>query len=250
MADYQARFKRVEYKYLMNPAQTAALEEAIGSHMSLDGYGRTEIRNVYFDTPDWVLARRSIEKPKYKEKLRLRCYGAPDGPDSRVYAEIKKKYDGVVYKRRIGLTFEEANEWMTGGKAPSKVTQIETEIDWMLHFYPNIRSAMNLDYERRAYYQASERGFRVTLDQNIMARTDDIGLDRPSGGTAILPKGYSLMEVKSPGGIPMWMVDVMSSQRLYKFNFSKYGNAYKMIVLGHPTPVPIVDPVKGLPKDA
>lgn len=238
MADYQAVFRRIEFKYLMDEAQTRAVEDAICAHMNLDRYGRTEMRNVYFDTPDWLLVRRSIEKPIYKEKLRLRSYGPPDGPSGRVYAEIKKKYDGIVYKRRIGLRLDEAERWLYDGEMPGEPSQIKREIDWIMHFYPGIGPAMNLDYERRAYYPPENDGFRITLDQEIYARTYDIGLDKPSGGTKVLPEGATLMEVKSPGGIPMWLTEILSELRLYKTSFSKYGNAYKDIVMGMPARMP------------
>lgn len=101
MADTtQYSFVRYEQKYFLTPQQQAALLECIAPHIRRDVYGRYTICSLYYDTDDWRLIRASLEKPAYKEKLRVRSYGVPtDG--GRVFVEIKKKYDGVVYKRRI-----------------------------------------------------------------------------------------------------------------------------------------------------
>ncbi len=95
-------FRRYENKYLLNDRQLEALKNSLSKYMAQDAHGSYTICNIYFDTDDFLLARRSLEKPKYKEKLRLRSYGVPKGSD-QVFAEIKKKYDGVVYKRRAPL---------------------------------------------------------------------------------------------------------------------------------------------------
>ena len=99
---YTNVFKRYELKYLLTPAQRDAVLLGIAPYMQLDRYGHTTIRNIYFDTGDYRLIRRSIEKPAYKEKLRVRSYRLV-GSDDTVFVELKKKYDGVVYKRRIAL---------------------------------------------------------------------------------------------------------------------------------------------------
>ena len=95
-------FKRYEYKYLLDVSSKAKLLEVLDGHMKLDEYGRTTIRNVYYDTPDYALIRKSLEKPVYKEKLRVRSYSKVTENDN-VYVEIKKKYMGIVYKRRTAV---------------------------------------------------------------------------------------------------------------------------------------------------
>ena len=97
---YQEVFKRVEMKYVLPPDRMSTVREAMEGRMALDRYGLSEIRNLYCDTPSWILARRSIEKPVYKEKVRVRSYGPASGEDT-VFLELKKKYDGIVYKRRM-----------------------------------------------------------------------------------------------------------------------------------------------------
>ena len=105
--NYQDTFKRYEIKYLLSAKQKKEFMKTIERYMTLDRYGRTTIQNIYYDTPDWRLIRTSLEKPVYKEKLRLRSYGTAN-PEKTVFIEIKKKYDGVVYKRRTSAPEKEA----------------------------------------------------------------------------------------------------------------------------------------------
>ncbi len=223
-------FKRYELKYLMNEAQTKAVYDALAEHMVLDKYGHSSIRNIYFDTDDFLLARRSISKPLYKEKLRFRSYGKAEN-DSIVFVELKKKYKKVVYKRRLTMPLCEAMDWFTkeDGKAPE--TQIGEEIDFMRYRYPGLRPAMLLTYEREAYYAKDGSDLRITIDSNILARLDNIDLTADVGGHAVLPEGYTLMEIKTLYGYPPWLTSVLSGNQLYKSSFTKYGNAYKQMVV-------------------
>ena len=224
-------FKRHELKYLMDEAQTRALYEALDGHMAIDEYGRSSIRNIYFDTDDFLLVRRSIEKPPYKEKLRIRSYGRPES-DGEVFVELKKKYKSVVYKRRLSMPLDKAMAWFSTETDDFPHTQIGEEIDFLRHRYPGIRPAMLLTYEREAYRSKDGGDLRITLDSNILARMDDVRLDSETGGHSVLPEGYTLMEVKTMYGYPKWLLDVMNANHLYKTSFSKYGNAYKQMVIG------------------
>ena len=100
MKDTIYSFKRTEMKFLLTPYQYAALMREIENNIKPDDYPESHIENIYYDTPTDYLIRTSLEKPIYKEKLRLRTYGVP-GAASPAFLEIKKKYDGIVYKRRI-----------------------------------------------------------------------------------------------------------------------------------------------------
>ncbi|MGI6008877.1 MAG: polyphosphate polymerase domain-containing protein [Methanomethylophilus sp.] len=228
MAGYQAVFKRVEMKYIMSPAQKQAVMDAIEGKMLLDGYGRTEIRNIYYDTPDFLLARRSIEKPLYKEKLRTRCYGQPE-PGGKVFVELKKKYEGVVYKRRLALPIEETEAWLDRRESGPD-SQIGKEVDYMFRYYPQLGPRMYLSYEREAYYPADPNtDLRITLDERITARLDDLHLMSKPSGTELIPDG-TLMEIKTGTAVPLWLAHVMSENHIFRAPFSKYGNAYKKLL--------------------
>jgi len=226
---FQTIFKRYELKYMLTLDQKKKVLEAMEPYMKLDKYGRTTIRNLYFDTDTYLLIRRSIEKPVYKEKLRIRSYSKAS-PDSTVFVELKKKYKSVVYKRRINMSESQADMWLKGKKHPDNHTQIAKEIDYFMGYYGTLRPTVFLSYEREAYYSIDKTDFRITFDDTILCRTDDLSLTSEVYGTPILPEGKVLMEIKCSGGIPLWLTEVLSNEKIYKTPFSKYGTAYKTLI--------------------
>jgi hypothetical protein len=210
--------------------QKEKIVSVMQEYMALDKYGRSSIRNIYFDTDSYRLIRRSIDKPKYKEKLRIRSYGRAT-EDSKVFVELKKKYDGIVYKRRIDLPCNVAFAW-TEKNTPCPVdTQISREINYFLKYYGTLRPAAFLSYEREAYYEKNGGSFRVTFDDNILFRTTDLSLISDTYGESLLEDGKVLMELKCSGGIPLWFVRVLSAEKIYKTSFSKYGTGYTRFIL-------------------
>lgn len=223
----QVVFKRSEIKYLISQEQYKHIRREMAEHMKGDEFGRSNICSIYFDTPDYLLARRSIEKPVYKEKLRLRSYGTVL-PESKVFVEIKKKYDSVVYKRRISMEYQEAADYLLRG-VEVKDSQISHEIDFFLARYSNLRPSVFLSYEREAFYAADDHEFRITFDENILWRDYDISLGKGIYGQPVLKKDQILMEIKTGSSIPLWMTEILSKYHIYKTSFSKYGNAYRSI---------------------
>lgn len=223
--DYQEIFERYELKYLLSKRQQAALLDIMAAHMEPDAYGRTSIRNIYFDTDDFRLVRRSLEKPVYKEKFRVRSYGRADA-DSTVFVELKKKYNSVVYKRRMALPEREAVAWLRGDGLPPEQTQIAEEMTYFFRFYKTLRPAVFLSYDREAYRARAGGDLRVTFDTNILYRREELSLCEDVWGTPLLEPEQALMEIKTMGGIPLWLVHFLTENRLYKTSFSKYGAAY------------------------
>jgi len=226
---FQTVFKRYELKYMLMLEQKEQMLEAMLPYMELDKYERTTIRNIYFDTDNYRLIRRSIERPAYKEKLRIRSY-AQATADSTVFVELKKKYENVVYKRRLPLCECDAMAWVCRERACPVNTQISREIDYVIDFYGSLKPTVFLSYEREAYYDKGGGDFRVTFDDNILCRQTDVSLCSTTYGAPILPEGKVLMELKCSGGIPLWMVEVLSRERIYKTSFSKYGTAYGALI--------------------
>lgn len=227
---YQAVFQRYEIKYMISRKQKDILLQAMEPYMELDQYGHTTIRNIYYDTDNYRLIRRSIEKPAYKEKLRIRCYDQA-APDSTVFVELKKKYQDVVYKRRLSLTETEAMDWLSGSKHCGKNTQISAEIDYFLEYYKTLHPVVFLSYEREAFYAKDGSDFRVTFDENLLCRRNNLSLEADVWGIPLLEDDYILMELKCSGAIPIWMVRILSQEHIYKTSFSKYGTAYQNIIL-------------------
>ena len=226
---YQSTFKRYELKYLLTHEQKENILTVMSEYMRPDKYARSTVRNLYFDTPDFKIIRRSLEKPDYKEKLRLRSYATVDGNDE-VFVELKKKYDKVVYKRRIALPLNDAMDWLYNRRPCAVKGQISNEINYFLGFYHPLAPTVFLSYDREAYYGICDDGFRVTFDENILCRQTDLSPTKEPGGNSILDKELSLMELKCYGGIPMWMARALSSMKLYKTPFSKYGTAYEKLI--------------------
>lgn len=230
---YQAVFQRYEMKYIMTKKQQAAVLEAMLPYMRLDDFGHTQIRNIYFDTDNYRLVRRSIEKPSYKEKLRIRSYQRVKAQD-KVFVELKKKYDDVVYKRRESLPYADMLAWlaMEGGMPFPRDTQIGREIEYFFAYYQTLKPKVFLSYEREAFYALDGSDFRVTFDENILARREELSLSGDAWGEALMDGDCVLMEIKTSGGIPLWMVKALTRQRLYKASFSKYGAAYQKMIYG------------------
>ncbi len=186
---------------------------------------KSTIYNVYYDTDNFELIRKSIEKPIYKEKLRIRSYDKPT-LDSSVYVELKKKYDHIVYKRREKIAYKYVlnNSFLEGAE-----TQIDKEIKYFNDFYGGLTPKMFLSYEREAYYFKDDKQIRITFDTNIKYRTENVNLLSSISDIKLLPNNLVLMELKVPFSIPYNLAKYLSSEKIFKRPFSKYGTAYKQI---------------------
>lgn len=225
MKEYQDVFKRYEKKYLLDGGTFRELFTRLQEYMKPDRYGNTTVCNIYYDTPDHRLIRTSLEKPVYKEKLRLRSYGVPQ-KDAAVFVELKKKYKGVVYKRRIGMPLQEAERFLNCGESAGRKTQIEKEIGWVLGYYPRLAPAMFLSYDRIAAICADNPNLRITFDSRILWREDALDLSAGAWGRQLLQPGQRIMEVKIPGSMPLWLARLLDEYQVYPASYSKYGNAY------------------------
>lgn len=222
---YQRIFKRYEIKYFITKDQKHLLWNIMNEYMEPDKFHRSTIRNIYFDTPDKLLIRRSLEKPVYKEKLRVRSYNLAL-PESQVFIELKKKYDGVVYKRRLSMEEGEAMNYLCRKKLPREENQIKKEIDYFSTFYKNLGPAVFLSYDREAFCGRIDPGFRMTFDENIVWRDYDLSLTEGIYGDSLLGKDTALLEVKTGLGIPLWLTRFFSENHIFRTSFSKYGSAY------------------------
>lgn len=229
-------FQRIELKYMLDEGQYLELRNRLRGYAEVDAYGETSIMNIYFDTPDFELINRSLEKPKYKEKLRLRTYGRP-GDDSNAFIEIKKKFKGVVYKRRISMPYREALGYLLDGKPVNEPSQISREIDYFISHYKGLKPAMTVTYDRIAMAGIEDPELRITFDRNIRWRTKDMDLRNGNDGTDILLPGEHLMELKVAGGIPMELARMLSDLEIRQTSFSKYGRGYQMYAAGQTEPV-------------
>ncbi len=230
-------FSRYEKKYLIDNETYQFIVSRIEQYMEADKHSRDggfyNIANIYYDTPDDALIRASIEKPVYKEKLRLRSYGVP-GLEDKVFLEIKKKYKGLVNKRRTKLRLSEAYDLTLNGIHPKDSEyinkQVLSEIEYFLKFY-DLEPKVYLTYDRRAYFAKGDSDFRVTFDTNIRSRRTDVGLEKGNHGELLIGNDVWLMEVKSFMAVPLWFTQILSEAGVKPTSFSKYGTEYKKYVI-------------------
>ncbi len=233
MADIiQTNFKRYEKKYMLTQEQQENLMKQILPYIKEDKFGRYTICNIYYDTQDWELIRRSIQKPVYKEKLRVRSYGVP-ADDDKAFIEIKKKYKGIVYKRRITAEAKDVEPILTGrGGIGIKKSdeQIRNEILWFQNFY-RTQPRIFIGYDRQAFAGIEDSGLRITFDTDIRWRDEDLDLRCGDYGQPVLQEQQVLMEIKMPGTCPLWLAHILNDNGIYPTSFSKYGTCYKNFII-------------------
>lgn len=220
----QEIFQRVEKKYILTKDQKDEFIKLVQDHLVDDEYGPSTICNIYYDNENNDLIRNSLDKPVYKEKVRLRSYNVPN-KETTTFLEIKKKYDGIVYKRRITESLGNIEDHIENGEDLKCNKQILNEIDYCFKYY-KLNPALFLAYDRVAYYDNQDKNFRVTFDTNIVARDYDLELEKGVYGEKYFDDGTYIMEVKCGGGLPFWFVSALEKVNAYPASFSKYGKVY------------------------
>ena len=231
-------FNRYEKKFIITDEIYRLIKPQLEEYMEVDNFSRNgefyTICNIYYDTADNEIIRKSIEKPAYKEKLRLRSYGVV-GPQDKVYLEIKKKFNGCVNKRRTSILLEDAYQYLQTKQKPGTNTlmneQILNEIDFIIQRYPTLHPALYLSYDRNAMFDKDNKNFRITFDTNILTRRYDLGLHYGVYGDLLLPRGQWIMEVKVDKAAPVWFAELLSKHKIYPVSFSKYGTEYTRSIL-------------------
>ena len=238
-------FKRVEYKYLLSPQQFDSLTESLADKIRPDEFGGSTISSLYYDTRQFAMINRSLEKPVYKEKLRIRAYGTPEDGDP-VYVELKKKFRGVVYKRRVPLTANAAYAFMGGvsyrsaalafpladaalqdGCLLPRRIQIAEEISQCCKRWEMPRPAMMVCVEREAYRCISAPDLRITFDIMPRWRTDDLFFSAEQAGHLLYPDDKVIMEIKCTDAYPFWLIEELDKHGVYPQPNSKYGLSYQ-----------------------
>ncbi|MBQ9544815.1 MAG: polyphosphate polymerase domain-containing protein [Clostridia bacterium] len=217
--------QRYELKYLLSGEQTWRLRERLKGRMEVDQYGRTSIASLYYDTPEYRLIRASVEKPLFKEKIRLRSYGLAT-EESPVFLELKRKAYGIVYKRRVQTTIPLVKKFFSGEGDICAPGQINREITTFRDFYKTLVPACLIIYDRTAYFEPGG-DLRLTIDENPRYRTDALDLTRSMDGISLLDKDRTILEVKVQEAMPLWLCEILSSEKIYKGSFSKYGEAFR-----------------------
>lgn len=225
MAGPIVTMKRYEVKYILSESQVSRLIESLKGHMEIDDYGLTSIASLYYDTPDYRLIRTSIEKPEFKEKIRLRSYGLAT-EKSTLFLELKRKAYGIVYKRRVPTKQIAVDKFFNYEGDICADGQIAREISYFRNYYKELVPSCLIIYDRTAYFE-KDGDLRLTIDFNPRYRVTDLNLTTNMEGISLLPKGYAILEIKVQEAMPLWLTSILSKYEMYKGSFSKYGEAYK-----------------------
>ena len=230
-------FNRYEHKYMLNEETYRKVLDILDNHMCMDAHNKNRepytISNIYYDTNDDYLVRNSISKPKYKEKLRLRSYGVPD-ENSKGFLEIKKKFDGLVNKRRTKISLCDAYDFISSGNLPEMKpymnVQVMHELEYFLKIY-NLTPKLYLAYDRIAYFEKGNDDLRISFDMNIRSRRYDLRLEAGDHGEKLLDSGIFVMEIKTSFSKPLWLCDMLTELNIVRTSFSKCGTEYKKFQL-------------------
>ncbi|MGM9876887.1 MAG: VTC domain-containing protein [Bacilli bacterium] len=221
---YENIFERVEEKYLLTKEQYTKLFNNINDFIEKDKYYETTICNIYFDNKEHEIIYTSLDKPIYKHKVRLRSYGIPKIDDD-VFLEIKFKYKKVVGKRRVKLKLKEFKDYINKNKYDNN-SQIMKEIDYLFNLY-NLKPSYFVAYDRKSYREKNNTNLRITIDTNLRSRKDDLSLELGDKGKLYFAEQIYIMEIKTLGAMPLWLVKNLSDLGIYPVSFSKFGSIYE-----------------------
>lgn len=240
-------------KYRLDARQHFRLRAAIEDHLESTEFGLSHVRSLYFDTPDFELIEHSLDKPLYKEKLRLRVYGEAADDDTQAFIEIKKKFEGIVFKRRVSMTLAAARAYLAGepyeqacaahpladalaaeqSLSPRSI-QIAGEIDFFRERYGRLAPSMLVVCDRSAFADPLGSELRITFDADIVADPEAKGIRLTDGLKPLMEPGEVIMEIKNAGPLPQWLTEELSAARAYPQSFSKYGTAYLSLLREQP----------------
>lgn len=219
----QTTFQRQERKYVLDRQRYESMKQFLQSYMQEDVHGKSTICNIYYDTLHYILDTESLQKPPYKEKFRIRSYGVPE-EDSMVYLEIKKKWNNIAHKQRMGLPYIDAMKYLQYDITPQHRGQIEAEIAYFIQSYQLVPKVF-LAYEREPLQAILEEDIRITFDHNIRIRYHDLNLASGDYGNLLFEEERILMEIKIVDAYPLWLSDELSIQQIFPISFQNTGQS-------------------------
>ncbi|MDO4198005.1 MAG: polyphosphate polymerase domain-containing protein [Erysipelotrichaceae bacterium] len=214
-------FERTETKYLISREQLKEILNLTNDYLQTDRFFKGNLMSIYYDTDSYQMIRCSIEKPEYKEKIRIRSYDDVEDNDS-VYVEYKKKYNGIVYKRRTTVGYKDAMENLYDASFEDR--QVAKEIKRGLIFYKDVKPKIFISTRRYSYRGKEDENLRITFDLDMKYRTDNLCLKRSDKDKTI--SDGIVMEIKTVNPYPLWLVKVLNETKAYPQSFSKVGEAY------------------------
>lgn len=249
----QEIFKRYELKYWLTREEHAALREAIMPRMAYDTYGDPEgkynIVSLYFESDDKKIYYETINRLRFRQKLRLRVYDQANLL-SPSFIEIKQKFTNVVNKRRTLIPLGEAYDVLSKPYDEQLIETVDASnrqiLREALHFRDlyNLKPATVVSYDRQAFsgIEQGEEDLRVTFDYNLMCRDDDLAIENGPEGIHFTDYDFVILEVKVSNSVPFWLSRILSEFEFYRQGFSKFCTSLDVLE-GKIVPEPIIKEV-------
>ncbi len=235
--EFTGIFERKEKKFLIEQKKLEAFLSEIHSHLTPDERGITQVSSLYYDTPENTLISRSLEKPTYKEKLRVRAYGDVTR-DSVVFVELKKKFKGIVYKRRFACSLSDAYLFMEGndvkpisletGASTASLNRNLMEVKACRDRYFGLTPKMLIVTNRLALYSNDDSDVRMTIDFEPRFDNENLKLEGHAKHKKLIDDCMCILEIKCANALPLWMISALSKMQIHSQSFSKYGHAFKI----------------------
>lgn len=208
----------------------------ISPFMKLDKYSEMmkdkhyTVRSIYFDTPDYDYYFEKIEGIKHRKKFRIRGYNELT-PDSKVFFEIKRKYEIPIFKNRAVTSYDNVCKLFMNQSVEKCISNSEKfphAVDnvkrFFYHFYSDsLRPVILVIYEREAYLGLIDEKIRVTFDKNLRSvafPTIDELYSESRARVAL--KDQFILEVKFNDYFPSWMKPIIGILGLKRESASKY----------------------------
>jgi hypothetical protein len=224
-------FQRFEFKYQM-PAETIeGIIPELLKYMNPDPYARDLpnssyfVGSLYYDSAGLDCYYQKLAGLRSRRKLRIRFYEADLLDSSSVFVEIKKKYDAVVVKDRVSLSYGECKEMMLNNQLPKEQQYSDRDDDFLRDFlrmklYNGMMPQNLVMYHRRPFISKVDPHFRVTIDHNLRTYAAR-WIDEHVPSTPVNP-GFVILEVKFNNVLPFWFHRIIQRYNLEQRPFSKY----------------------------
>ena len=210
-------FERYEKKYIISKTQASEMIAFLKLHMALDRHHNPEhivpykIHSYYLDDHEAHIIKKSIEKPSYKEKYRLRWYNDL----TKLFLEVKIKHLKRSHKKRFEITQKEL-----------ELQDYRTLIKTSYHYgylnaltHASIEKYCLIDYERIAF-DDTDKGIRVTFDFNVSYTFDNASYP-------LHDEDFVILEIKYRDAFPIFLSSYLSEHKIYSRSLSKIGRSYQ-----------------------
>ena len=252
---FEMQLDRHEAKYIIHPSLVPRIREYIRPFCEPDPNGKGEppeyvITTLQLDSPNLALHHAKENEARNRFKLRARTYGKPG--DSPVFAEVKQKNNGIIYKSRAAIPFDKWNESLVYDKHLDlrfKTPRQETSFLTFLRLVREIgaRPVTLIRYTRESYFGRIDHYARVTFDRNLLCQPTEswdswgrggrwINIDSTLAQNKSLSYSGVVLELKTLSDAPLWMVDLVMEFGLERTGNCKYSTAVwlESIVRGTP----------------